>query len=103
MLQNHLTYVKGELLFMLVEQYRDMNSLPDGYDYESFYEEIQNAINEIRGIGNLSALERFCEEYSCDAPWGSHYFWIWPYMAPACNRYVVVNDSCKRFYTICAR
>ena len=63
MLQNHLTHVKGELLFMLVEQYRDMNSTPDSYDYESFYEEIQTAINEIRGIGNLSELERFCEEY----------------------------------------
>ena len=63
MLQNHLTHVKGELLIMLVEQYRDMNSLPDGYDYENFYGEVQNVINEVRGIGNLSDLERFCEEY----------------------------------------
>lgn len=63
MLQNQITRVKGQLLEMMFEQYRDMNTDENGIDYESFYDEIQSTLNEIRGIHSLNELERFCEEY----------------------------------------
>ena len=63
MLQNHLGEIKGRLLEMMFEQYRDMNTSEDGIDYESFYDEIQSTLNEIRSIHSLNELERFCEEY----------------------------------------
>jgi hypothetical protein len=67
MLQNKLQSVKGQLLEMMFHQYLDMNTDVQGkksiVDYESFYEEIQSTLNEIRGIKDLSGLEKFCEEY----------------------------------------
>ena len=63
MLQNQITRIKGQLLEMMFEQYRDMNTSEDGIDYESFYDEIQSTLNEIRGIHSLNELERFCEEW----------------------------------------
>lgn len=63
MLQNQIARIKGQLLEMMFEQYRDMNTSEDGIDYESFYDEIQSTLNEIRGIHSLNELERFCEEY----------------------------------------
>ena len=63
MLQNHLTKTKGRLLEMMFEMYRDMNSDEKGVNYESFYDEIQSTLNQIRSIHNLDELERFCEEY----------------------------------------
>jgi len=63
MLQNQIQKIKGQLLEMMFEQYRDMNTSEDGIDYESFYDEIQSTLNEIRGIHSLNELERFCEEY----------------------------------------
>ena len=63
MLQNQITRIKGQLLEMMFEQYRDMNTDENGIDYETFYDEIQSTLNEIRGIHSLNELERFCEEY----------------------------------------
>ena len=67
MLQNKLQSVKGQLLEMVFHQYLDMNTDVQGkksiVDYESFYEEIQSTLNEIKGIKDLSGLEKFCEEY----------------------------------------
>jgi hypothetical protein len=67
MLQNKLQSVKGQLLEMMFHQYLDMNTDMQGkksiVDYESFYEEIQSTLNEIKGIKDLSGLEKFCEEY----------------------------------------
>ena len=67
MLQNKLAAVKGQLLEMMFYQYLDMNTDVQGnksiVDYSNFFEEIQSTINEIRGIKDLSDLEKFCEEY----------------------------------------
>ena len=67
MLQNKLAAVKGQLLEMMFHQYLDMNTDVQGnksiVDYSNFFEEIQSTINEIRGIKDLSDLERFCEEF----------------------------------------
>jgi hypothetical protein len=61
MLQNKLTEIKGRLVEMMFEMYKDMNSDEKGVDYEEFYNEIQSPLNEIRGISGLNELERFCE------------------------------------------
>ena len=63
MLQNRLTHIKGQLLEMMFEQYRDMNTDESGIDYKEFYLEIQSAIKNIQEIISLNELERFCEEY----------------------------------------
>jgi hypothetical protein len=63
MLQNKLTEIKGRLVEMMFEMYKDMNSDEKGVDYEEFYNEIQSPLNEIRGIHNLNQLEVFCEEF----------------------------------------
>jgi hypothetical protein len=63
MLQNQLEEIKGRLLDYVFTMYKDMNSDENGVDYKMFYEEIQSSITEIRGINNLSLLERFCEDY----------------------------------------
>jgi len=63
MLGNNLTYIKGQLLEMMFQQYVNMNTETAGIDYHNFYQEIQSTINDIRKIENLSSLERFCEEY----------------------------------------
>jgi hypothetical protein len=61
MLQNKLTEIKGRLVEMMFEMYRDMNAGEGGVDYETFYDEVQAPLNEIRGIHNLNQLEVFCE------------------------------------------
>ena len=63
MLQNKLTAIKGQLLEMMFQQYVNMNTEKEGINYENFYDEVQSTINEIRGIKDLSGLEKFCEEY----------------------------------------
>ena len=64
MLQNKLQSVKGQLLEMMFQQHINMNTeAPSEINYENFYEEVQSTINEIRGIKDLSDLERFCEEF----------------------------------------
>ena len=64
MLQNKLTAIKGQLLEMMFQQYVNMNTeAPGEINYENFYDEVQSTINEIRGIKDLSGLEKFCEEY----------------------------------------
>lgn len=63
MLQNKIVEIKGRLLEMMFEQYRDMNTDERGVDYEEFYNEIQSSLNEIRAIHSLNELERFCESY----------------------------------------
>ena len=61
MLQNKLTRIKGQLLEMFVEMYRDMNSDENGVDYESFFEEVRPVVREISDIQNIGQLELFCE------------------------------------------
>ena len=61
MLQNKLQSIKGRLLEMMFEMYRDMNTDENGVDYEEFYNEIQSSLAEIRNITNLNYLEEFCE------------------------------------------
>lgn len=61
MLQNKLTEIKGRLLEMMFEMYRDMNTDEKGIDYETFYDEVQSPLHEIRNIRNLNELEVFCE------------------------------------------
>jgi hypothetical protein len=64
MLQNKLTEIKGRLLEMMFEMYRDMNTDEKGIDYETFYDEVQSPLHEIRNIHNidtLNDLEVFCE------------------------------------------
>jgi len=64
MLQNKLTAIKGQLLEMMFQQFINMNTeAPGEINYENFYDEVQSTINEIRGIKDLSGLEKFCEEY----------------------------------------
>ena len=63
MLQNKLQSIKGRLLEMMFEMYRDMNTDENGVDYEEFYNEVQSSLNEIRSIHNLNDLEVFCESY----------------------------------------
>ena len=63
MLQNKLTEIKGRLLEMMFEMYRDMNTDKDGINYEEFYDEIQSSLAEIRSIHNLNQLEVFCEGF----------------------------------------
>ena len=63
MLQNKLTEIKGRLLEMMFEMYRDMNTDEKGIDYAEFYSEIQSSLAEIRGITDLDKLEIFCEGF----------------------------------------
>ena len=64
MLQNKLVEIKGRLLEMMFEQYRDMNTDSEsGINYEEFYLEIQSAIKDIQYITSLNILEEFCEQY----------------------------------------
>ena len=42
MLQNKLVEIKGRLLEMMFEMYRDMNTDETGIDYAEFYSEIQS-------------------------------------------------------------
>jgi hypothetical protein len=63
MLQNKLTEIKGRLLEMMFEMYRDMNSDETGINYEEFYLEFQSAIKDIQNITSLNLLEEYCEQY----------------------------------------
>ena len=63
MLQNQLTKIKGQLLEMMFEMYRDMNTDENGVDYETFYEEVQPALVGIKSIQTIGNLEEFCEEW----------------------------------------
>lgn len=63
MLQNKLTEIKGRLLEMMFELYRDMNTDRDRTDYEEFYNEIQSSLAKIRSITDLNQLEVFCEVF----------------------------------------
>ena len=63
MLQNKLTEIKGRLLEMMFEMYRDMNTDDKGIDYAEFYDEIQSSLLEIRNMQNLNQLEVFCEGF----------------------------------------
>ena len=63
MLQNHLVEIKGRLLEMMFEQYRDMNTDSDGINYGLFYDEIIPTIVAIKNINTIGNLEEFLEEY----------------------------------------
>ena len=40
-----------------------MNTGEKGVDYETFYDEVQAPLAEIRSIHSISELERFCESW----------------------------------------
>jgi len=63
MLQKKLLAVKGKLLEMFIEMYKDMNTDESGIDYQEFYLESKTPIKEIQDINSLDDLEKFCEEY----------------------------------------
>ena len=64
MLQNNLLAVKGRLLEMMFEQYRDMNTdSVTGVDYQEFYLEFKSTLKDIQNIDTLNDLEVFLEEY----------------------------------------
>ena len=64
MLRNKLLEIKGRLLEMMFEQYRDMNTdSVTGVDYETLYDEFQGPLNDIRRITSIDSLEVFLEEY----------------------------------------
>lgn len=63
MIQQRLTHIKGQLLEMMFEQYRDMNSFDGVVDYDAFYQDFLSPLNEIRAINSLDALEVFCESW----------------------------------------
>ena len=63
MLQNKLFYIKGQLLEMMFEMYRDMNTDEKGVDYQEFFLEFAPVLKEIQKISDLNELEVFCESY----------------------------------------
>ena len=63
MLQNKLLEIKGRLIEMTFEMYRDMNTDETGVDYQEFYLEFQSAIKDIQFITSLNILEEYCEQY----------------------------------------
>ena len=63
MLQNKLQEVKGRLLEMMFEMYRDMNTHEKGVDYETLYEEVTPVLIAIKNINTIGNLEEFCEEW----------------------------------------
>jgi len=63
MLQNKLLAIKGRLLEMMFEQYRDMNTDEKGVDYQEFYLEFKSTLKDIQNIDTLNDLEVLCEEY----------------------------------------
>ena len=62
MLQNKLLEIKGRLIEMTFEMYRDMNTDETGTDYQEFYLEFKTHLKDIQNIDNLNDLEVFCEE-----------------------------------------
>ena len=61
MLQNKLLEIKGRLIEMTFEMYRDMNTDETGTDYQEFYLEFKTHLKDIQNIDNLNDLEVFCE------------------------------------------
>ena len=67
MLRNALPEIKGRLLHHFFETYSGMNSYEENgktkTDYEEFFIEIKNCIQEIISINSVSDLDVFCEEW----------------------------------------
>ena len=63
MLQNKLQEIKGRLIEMMFEMYRDMNTDEKGVDYETLYEELTPVLIAIKNINTIGNLEEFLEEY----------------------------------------
>lgn len=61
MLQNKLLEIKGRLIEMTFEMYRDMNTDETGTDYQEFYLEFKSHLKDIQNIDTLNDLEIFCE------------------------------------------
>ena len=61
MLQNKLLEIKGRLIEMMFEMYRDMNTDETGTDYQEFYLEIKSHLKDIQNIDTLNDLEVYCE------------------------------------------
>ena len=61
MLQNKLLEIKGRLIEMTFEMYRDMNTDETGIDYQEFYLEFKTHLKDIQNIDTLNDLEVFCE------------------------------------------
>ena len=61
MLQNKLLEIKGRLIEMTFEIYRDMNTDETGVDYQEFYLEFKSHLIDIQNIDTLNDLEVFCE------------------------------------------
>jgi hypothetical protein len=61
MLQNKLLEIKGRLIEMTFEMYRDMNTDETGTDYQEFYLEFKSHLKDIQNIDTLNDLEVFCE------------------------------------------
>lgn len=68
MLKNSLPEIKGRLLHYFFEIHSGMNTWQDEdgkakINYEEFYIESKNCIEEIMAINSVSDLDRFCEEW----------------------------------------
>ena len=61
MLQNKLLEIKGRLIEMTFEMYRDMNTDETGVDYQEFYLQFKYHLKDIQNIDTLNDLEVFCE------------------------------------------
>ena len=61
MLQNKLLEIKGRLIEMTFEMFRDMNTDETGVDYQEFYLEFKTHLKDIQNIDTLNDLETFCE------------------------------------------
>ena len=65
MLQNKLLEIKGRLIEMTFEMYRDMNTdystNENRVDYQEFYLEFKSHLKDIQNIDTLNDLEVFCE------------------------------------------
>ena len=61
MLQNKLLEIKGRLIEMTFEMFRDMNTDETGTDYQEFYLEFKTHLKDIQNIDTLNDLEVFCE------------------------------------------
>ena len=63
MLKNHLTDIKGRLTSHFYEVYFGMNSDKDGTDYDEFFTEFSDAMNQIVKIKSVDDLDFFCEDF----------------------------------------
>ena len=63
MLKTHLTEIKGRLLEHFFEVHHDMNTSPEGVDYEVLYLGLAEVMIFILKMSTVDDLDRFCDEY----------------------------------------